>query len=203
MIHARPAIAGLMLMLAACGQSDEDKLAALDNSIAANNADPAVTGALEQQIAVDPALTQSSNDLAARPPERPARAEYAEGDRSSGPPTPVNACGGTFDYGAKWAKQLPAAFPLYPGATVTEAAGADRGDCHSRVVTFTTNAGSAAMLDYYETRAVRAGYTAERQQRGLDRIIAGANEATGGAYYVIVTPKGSGSEVAMITNKGA
>jgi hypothetical protein len=204
------------LALAACsgGQSSENNLAALDNQL--NAADPALTSALEDQIAVDPQLAQQSNQNAVRPPATPAQAQYpvsagaggtgaqqaqlaaaASGDGGAACP------GGTkWSYDAAWAQRLSPTFPIYPGARVTEAAGANEGDCRKRIVTFTTGDPLQRVLDWYYTQAHRAGYNAEHQIRDADHILAGTNESDGGAYYLIVTPKGSGAEVALITNKG-
>ncbi|HEY0111959.1 MAG TPA: hypothetical protein VGB59_02275 [Allosphingosinicella sp.] len=114
------------------------------------------------------------------------------------------ACSGgaRFDYNMGWANRLPAAFPLYPGARVTEAAGNNQGDCRVRAITFTTSDGWQRVLDWYHTRAVRAGYSSEHQLRQGDHVLAGSNERDGGAFYLIVSAKGSGSEVALIANKG-
>ena len=57
-------------LLAGC-HSDRKKVDALDNSLVANGADPALTGALNDQIMVDPALTQQANGAAVRPPAQP------------------------------------------------------------------------------------------------------------------------------------
>lgn len=209
-----PALAAA-LALAACGggQSSENNLAALDNQL--NAADPALTSALEDQIAVDPQLAQQSNQNAVRPPATPAQAQYPVAAGAGGADAQAQlaaaasgdggvACpGGTkWDYNAAWAQRLPAVFPVYPGARVTEAAGANEGDCRKRVVTFTTGDPMQRVLDWYYTQAVRAAYSAEHQIRGADHVLAGTNESDGGAFYLIVTPKGSGAEVALITNKG-
>ncbi|MBR0552260.1 hypothetical protein [Stakelama marina] len=64
----------LPLALAACSGSDSNKdLDNLDNQLvdSANGADPAVTGALNDQIMVDPSLAGQRNGDAARPPSRP------------------------------------------------------------------------------------------------------------------------------------
>ena len=64
----------LPLALAACGRTPEpqDNLTALDAALVdANASDPALTAALHDQIMVDPALAQSSNADAVRPPPRP------------------------------------------------------------------------------------------------------------------------------------
>ena len=219
--------------LAACEQrSPNSELANLDNQIIANDSDPALTSALEDQILVDPALTQQSNKNTVRPAESPTRAEYplpsgaaqARGAAAAGSrvgasrQTSARAqaagaadistaggadCGPGLDYGPVWASRLPAAFAVYPGARLTEAAGNDRGDCRSRVVTFTTNAAPQRVLDHYRLRAASAGYSAEHQIRQGDHILAGTAGQSDNAFYLILTPlRGGGSDVALITNGG-
>jgi len=62
-----------LLMLAACGgDKSEDKLAKLDAELTNNATDPALRGALEGQIVVDPNLTAQSNINAVRSGEKPA-----------------------------------------------------------------------------------------------------------------------------------
>lgn len=211
------AIAGAR-SLGACQDSQSD-LANLDNQIIGNDADPALTSALEDQIMVDPALTQQSNRTAVRPPETPTRAQYPLPDgqqpgrraapaRASGTSAEagvqadrvgggIAGCGPSFDYNMAWARRLPAAFPVFPGSRITDAAGSDTPDCHARVVTFTTAAAPQRVLDYYAQRATRAGYSAEHQKREGDHILAGTG-AGDGAFFLIVTPTGRGSDVAII-----
>ena len=226
-------IMSAVISLAACQQpSPNSELANLDNQIIANDSDPALTSALEDQILVDPALTQQSNRNAVRPAESPTQAEYplpskaaqagggaAAGSRSGGSrQSSARAqaagaadasmaggadCGPGLDYGPVWASRLPAAFALYPGARLTEAAGNDRGDCRSRIVTFKTNAAPQRVLDYYRSRAAEAGYSAEHQMRQGDHILAGTAGQSDNAFYLILTPlRGGGSDVALITNGG-
>ncbi|HEY5721162.1 MAG TPA: hypothetical protein VIT45_02475 [Allosphingosinicella sp.] len=228
------------LMLAGCGQANQEgNLAALDNTLVGNDADPALTSALQDQIAVDPNLVNQSNRNAIRPPETPTQAQYpAERGASASAgaaqagggtiraPEPVQAegedaqhsriasaaagRGGTacangakFNYDRSWANRLPAAFPVYPGGRIAEAAGNDRGDCRVRVVSFTTADAPQRVLDFYHTRAVRSGYSSEHQLRGSDHVLAGTAESVDGAYYLIVTPLPSGgSDAAIIANKG-
>lgn len=202
------------LALASCGGGSE-----ANGQSAANDADPALTAALEDQILTDPELAQQSNWLAIRPPELPTRAEYPvpvqRASMSATPgcsgcapaadlPRPSGSCGagGEFAYGMEWAQRLPAAFPPYPGGRVTEAAGQDRGDCRVRVVTFRTGDPYQRVLDWYRQRAVSSGFSAEHQVRGADHVLGGVNQGTDGAFYLIVTPMQSGSEVALIVNNG-
>lgn len=212
------ALAGLML-LAACGRAgNENNLAAIDNELIANAADPALTSALEDQIMVDPNLVQQANPNTVRPPEAPAQSQYpadagpgagnapvqrtaaAPGGRA--PPPSAASCGAEFDYGPQWARRMPAEFPAYPGGRVTEAAGNDNGDCRMRVVTFTTADPASRVLEHYRSVAARAGYSAEQQARGADQVLGGVNARTDGAFYLIVTPARNGSQVALIVNNG-
>jgi hypothetical protein len=189
------------LSLSACGRSDEAELAELDNEIVGNETDPAVTSALQDQILVDPTLSQQSNRNAVRSASGPAQAQYpTAGPRSSTTVRGGEGCAADLDYAMGWAERLPPAFAVYPGSRVTEAAANNRGDCRLRVVTYTTGEPSQRLLDWYHNRAVRAGYTSEHQLREGDHVLAGTNEIDGGAFFLIVTPTNRGSEVALITN---
>ncbi len=201
------------LALAACGERT-----VANDGAAARDADPALTSALEDQVLSDPNLSQQANRLSVRPPELPTRAEYPPEDsgpagrpagrRASldhpGAPQARGNCGvaAEFRYGMEWAQRLPAAFPPYPGGRVTEAAGQDSGECRVRVVTFRTADPYQRVIDWYHQRAVQAGFSAEQQPRGRDHVLGGVNQGTNGAYYLIVTPIESGSEVALIVNNG-
>lgn len=194
------------LALAACNRgASEENLANLGN-----DADPAVTSALNDQILVDENLTAQSNRNAVRPSPTPAAATYPPGEGPSATPKAAAAMGaGTgcsdparFHYHKNWAGKLPAAFPVYPGGQITEAAANNSSGCSTRVVTFTAADDWQRILDWYHTRAVGAGYTSEHQLRDGDHVLAGAKESDKGAFYLIVTPKPKGSEVALIANNG-
>ncbi|HEX8226149.1 MAG TPA: hypothetical protein VF605_20280 [Allosphingosinicella sp.] len=251
----RSAALAAALALAACDAGpDEAELASLDNQIIGNDTDPALTSALEDQILVDPELSQQSNGNAVRPPETPVQGQYpvaqpspagpaaapkqpgqagaAPADMRSGRSAaaapaagPVrtaaagggiadirrdmeaesgSACGAAFNYNPGWARRLPGAFAVYPGARVTQAAGNNAGDCRVRVVTFLTRANHQQVLDWYHTKAVRAGYSSEHQLREGDHVLAGVHGGNGGAFYVIVSPlPRGGSDVALIANNGS
>jgi hypothetical protein len=196
-----------VLALAACNSdAGTDNLADL-----ANEADPALTSALNDQILVDPELASQSNRNAVRPPATPAQAQYptpapAGGTPAAQPASAALAAAGTgctdaskLEYNGAWAGRLPASFPLVPGAKITDAAGTDRDGCSARAVTFSTAQPAQRVLDWYHTKAVRAGFTSEHQLREGDHVLAGTNKA-GGAFYLIVSPKPAGAEVALIVN---
>ena len=225
-IFAFSALAAV-LALAGCSRvGGEGNLASLDNQLT-NDSDPALTAALQDQIAVDPNLAQQSNRNAVRPPETPTSAPYpadtvrAPDPKPAGPggaaaPKPsaqlasapqggggASCTGGaSFEYNNSWAQRLPAAFPFYPGGRLTEAAANNANGCATRVVSFTTGDNFQRVLDWYHTRAVRGGYTSEHEVREGDHILAGTSKAGPGAFYLIVTPRGNGSEVALIVNNG-
>lgn len=201
---------GAALALAACNRGGgEDNLADL-----ANDADPAVTSALNDQILVDENLATQSNKNAARPSPTPAGAPYPAPEatpsapgKPAGPPAALAGAKGCsdarkFDYNMAWAGKLSPNFPVYPGGKVTEAAANNSGGCSTRVVTFATADHWQRVLDWYHTKAVSAGYTSEHQVREGDHILAGSNERDKGAFYLIVTAKPKGSEVALIANNG-
>jgi hypothetical protein len=200
------------LALAACNRTgDEENLADLGN-----DADPALTSALNDQILVDDNLAAQSNRNAARPSSTPTQSQYPARDSGASAPagaTTVAAAalgqgkgcssGANFDYNLAWAKRLAPTFPVYPGGKVTEAAANNGKGCSLRVVSFTSGENWQRILDWYHTRAVRAGYSSEHQLRDGDHVLAGANERDkGGAFYLIVTPKSYGSEVSLIANNG-
>jgi hypothetical protein len=196
-------LAAAALFTGGCTQSEDSQAIS-----PGNDADPALTSALEDQIMVDPTLTQQSNKNAVRPPERPAQAQYpvaAAGQAKAGPtPVPaVNSAGcatGTFDYSPEWARRLPPELAVYPGGKLTEAAANNQGVCRMRVVTFTSADPAPRVLDWYRGRVLGAGYSADQQQRDGDQVLAGSHGQKGSAYYLIVTPKQAGSEVALIVN---
>lgn len=196
--------------LAGCGGTSREgnNLAALDQALVGNDADPALTSALADQIAVDPTLANQSNRNAIRTTPTPTRDEVPAPAPGQPPLQPAAApvgagdCGldGPFRTDAGYASRLPPAFPLYPGAKVTDASGYDRGGCRMRAVTFNAPANAQAVLDWYAARANGAGFQSNRQPRGGDQILAGTKGDE--AFYLIVTPKGAASEVALIANGG-
>lgn len=103
-------------------------------------------------------------------------------------------------YGAGWAGRLPAAFPLYPGAAVTEAAGANGAPCALRAVRFLTPAETGAVLDFYATMARRGGYSIAHTEENDADILAGARKG-GDSYSVRVrAAPGGGSSVDLIVH---
>lgn len=246
------AAVALSLTLAACGtgQSETDA-EALDSALLgeADNSDPALTTALEDQIMVDQDLAGQSNANAALPgdavsgspiPETLHTAADAQEAISAGrllsAPAPTQgeectecdgrsagqgettlgaiagrqsntpqgaACTAPVEYGMQWASALPRAFSVYPGSEVVEAAGHNEEGCRVRVVSFRTNASMQRLLDWYYTRAVRTGFSAEHQLRHDNNVLGGYRARDEGAFYIIFAPRpGGGTDVDIIANKG-
>ena len=193
-----------VLALSACGWFRSD-----EKVDAANDSDPEIASALNDQILVDGNLDNQSNRNAGRTSAGPTNATYPASDaaEAGGRAAATAALGkncadpARFDYNMGWAKRLAPNFPVYPGGRVTEAAANNSSGCSTRVVTFTTAEGWQPILDWYHTRAVRAGYSSEHQLRDGDHVLAGSDKGNG-AFYLIVTPKPKGSEVALIANNG-
>lgn len=232
----------LPLALAGCGGADMANNTLSDAELG-NAADPALTGALQDQIMVDPQLGRQANGDAIRPPSQPYSggvpddAVAANGSKvdTAGllkAPAPVSgkecpqcvaaresvtlagiaarqtnartkACAGSLKYSARWAQRLPADLPLYPQARVTEAAGA-QGNCALRVVSFSAAQPMETLLDWYYTKAVRAGYSAEHQVDGAQHILGGTRARDDGAYVLFLTArKDGGTDVDLVANNGA
>ncbi len=98
------------------------------------------------------------------------------------------ACAQNVSYSAAWANRLPADLPLYPDARVREAAGNDA--CGLRVVSFASSAPVGRILDWYNARATRGGYSAEHQASGAQHVLGGTRGDA--AYVVYVTADAAG-----------
>jgi len=110
-------------------------------------------------------------------------------------------CAASIGYSATWATRLPDALPLYPGATIREAAGSDANGCRLRVVAFATGASPAKAIGFYHARARAAGYTAEVQADRDSRIVGGTRGDA--AFVIYADPRaGGGSDVQMVVNGG-
>lgn len=141
------ALAGA-LALAACGSGQEGgNLANLDNTLVGNDADPALTSALQDQIAVDPNLVNQSNRNAVRPADTPTQAQYPAGQPGAKAGQSDTAAGGQRQAGGG---TLRAPDPTSPDDSARQAslAGATTasGDCQGVAARFDYNKGWAGRL---------------------------------------------------------
>ncbi len=115
----------------------------------------------------------------------------------------TSSCAGAMRYSASWASALPADVPLYPGARVVEAAGANTATCHLRAVSFAANGSLKTVIDWYYTHLTNAGFTAEHQSDGAEHTLGGTRERDGGAYVLFLTTRrDGGTDVDLVTNNG-
>ncbi len=115
----------------------------------------------------------------------------------------TSACAGAMRYSARWADKLPADVPLYPGARVVEAAGADTGPCATRAVSFSSAAPLKTVIDWYYTRVTTVGFTAEHRSDGAEHTLGGTRGRDGGAYVLFLTARrDGGTDVDLVTNNG-
>ena len=230
----------LPLALAACSSNSGNDG---DDSASANGVDPALASALQQQIMVDPSLSQQAQGDTVRPPAQPASGgvpadgvaptgEIKDGELMHAPaPTAADkgckqcaaaresatlgglaarspdartaGCAANLQYAAGWVSRLPADLPLYPQARVSEAAGTEGGQCALRVVSFSSPRPMATMIDWYYTKAVRGGYTAEHQVDGDEHILGGTRDRDGGAYVLFMTARSDGgTDIDLVANNG-
>lgn len=110
-----------------------------------------------------------------------------------------NPCAEKLDYSARWAARLAPEMSVYPQARVVEAAGANEAPCKMRVVTFRADVGMQAVLDYYYTKAVRAGYSAEHLEDGRDHMLGGTRRDDAFILFMRNLP-GGGTEVDLVSN---
>lgn len=112
-------------------------------------------------------------------------------------------CAKKLAYGMDWAQRLPEPFTLYPGAQLTEAAGADADGCTLRAASFVTPAPKQGVLDYYYTLARRAGYDGDHKIMGGDHVLGGTRGADGSAYFILLTDAPGGkTSVDIIADNG-
>lgn len=113
------------------------------------------------------------------------------------------ACAKKLNYGMEWAQRLPEPFALYPGAQLTEAAGAQVDGCTLRAASFVTPVSRQGVMDYYYTLARRAGYDGEHKVMGGDHVLGGTRKADGSAYFILFTDAPGGkTSVDIIADNG-
>ncbi len=142
-------------------------------------------------------------------PKALALEENCAGDCAAKRPVTIGAlareqtkgsCDAKLTYSNSWADRMPAAFPVYPRATLREAAGVDGGKCNIRVVNFQTAASIQGVLDYYHTMAVRAGYTSDHRVNGNEHMLGGTKGEL--AYVVMLRRDGGMTDVDIVASGG-
>lgn len=162
----------------------------------AANTDQVADGQLMRAPAPTPVEKCNQCQVARQSITLGALAERQTNRRTSG-------CAANLNYSTQWATRLPADLPLYPQARVTEAAGTDGGACKLRVVSFSSPKPMQHMLDWYYTKAVRGGYSAEHQSDGAQHILGGTRARDDAAYVVFMTARqDGGTDIDLVANNG-
>lgn len=208
----------VLALLAGCGKSDEQASTdPLDGEVMADS-----------ELSGDAATGEAGLSTAQRSPEAIAAARQDAAKRAggtleaaspaaSGEAAPLfeaaaraaqisdqsradaTDCAAKVAYSAGWADRLPESLSVYPRAAVQEAAGTDADGCMMSAVTFVTPVEAKDVIDYYYTRARKAGFGADYLVEGGDHVLGGSN--AGRAYVVSARSLESGvTEVDLIAS---
>lgn len=182
------------------GQSNRNAVRPADRP--ANGAVPVLPG--DAAAAQAAAVKQAGGKLLAAPAAKEGAALDSTATLGAVARNSGNAgCAKKLAYGMDWALRLPDPFTLYPGAQLTEAAGADADGCTLRAASFVTPAPKQGVLDYYYTLARRAGYDGEHKVMGGDHVLGGTRGADGSAYFILLTDAPGGkTSVDIIADNG-
>ena len=138
-----------------------------------------------------PAAAAGANTGAAQALTAAGKAAAAPGGKGD--------CAALASYTADWAAKLPANFPIYPLGAVQEAAGTDENGCSLRVVTYLTAVPLGDVLDYYYTRAAKAGFSASHAMDG-DYNELGGNKGRASFIVFGLTLPTSVTEITLVTS---
>ncbi len=200
---------GSLAMLAACNSAKEtDNLAALDAKLtngAADGAynetsvDPEILAAVGGHMEKAPAATETAESLPGARALSDLIHKRTSKDGNAAAPGAAGDCAKLVQYGAEWAERMPEPFRAYPRARLIEAAGTAKAPCTLRLISFSTAAGPEAVMDFYFTRAKRAGFDAEHLLTSGEHQLGGTK---GEAAYVVLARRGEGdqTEVDVIAN---
>lgn len=111
-------------------------------------------------------------------------------------------CAATLQYSAAWAQRLPAAAPLFVDARVTEAVGSDAAGCATRAVSFTAATPIATLIDWYYTRATRAGYAAAHWIDRGQHVLTARRGRDGAAVVIYLNERDQGTAIDLVTTGG-
>jgi hypothetical protein len=130
----------------------------------------------------------------------PAEAALSAAARAAHSPG-AGDCAGKVEYTAAWAARLPDAFPVYPRGAVQEAAGTDAPGCSLRVVNFLTPVPVGEVMDFYFTRASKAGFSTQAVLQEGDTQLGGVKGGASYTVYARTLPSGA-TEVDLVTSNG-
>ena len=114
-------------------------------------------------------------------------------------PRAAPACSGRAQHTMQWAARMPQPLPVYPHGAVEKAQGSDAPGCAYRAITFITPVPGGEVLDYYYTRAMAAGFSAQRVTMGDNDALSGSKGAAAYAVHVRQVAGGA-TEVELVTS---
>lgn len=121
--------------------------------------------------------------------------------RAAASPGGTENCAEAATYTANWAAKMPETFPVYPRGAVQEAAGTDSGKCRLRVVNFLTPVPLAEVMDFYFTRASKAGFQVDHAMIDGENTLGGSHQ--GSSFVVYARSQKNGlTSVDLVTNGG-
>ncbi len=178
----------LLFALAACAPAVRERQA--------DEADPAITNALNDPIMADPRLELQAGGASVSVPlaldggdHRQTLGQIAEARQRD---APFRRCDTKIGYAFAWMARLPADLALPEGAVVSEAAGSDSAQCRLRIVRFTVAKPLAVVEAYYR----RSGFALSRDRGGISGVRAGA------AFWVSIAAVDAATTVDFVTNRG-
>lgn len=190
----------LLLLVAACADDGANM-----TETAKDRVDPALAVALEDQILIDPTLSQQANEDAIRPPDRPVMVlmplvqhalEWAPvlDETVRKRVAAIRGCSRPLSQSFAFAARLPAELMLPAKAVVRGAAGSDAPGCVVRFVSFWSPDGIDAAASRYLAVAARAGYKAKRNGPAIE-----ATRPDGALFAVSVEASEGGSAIRLLT----
>lgn len=199
------------LALMSCGDGDKDNqdLDQLDEQLTQDSGDPAVEGDLDEQILIDPQLAGNAGgtgdgtaaDLSGMNLMSAGKAVAMSKDELDIDCEDAGKCDEDLDQDMAWAKKMPRAFPVFPNARLEGAAGIDNGDCNIRAARFVTANGLSEVVDYYYTRAKKAGYSAEYIVQDNVYMLGGTRKQDDTAYVITFTKTADGTKVDIVASE--
>ena len=200
----------LLLMVAACNNDDE--VASAPGTEDAQTAGPVFGGEVDSSPEAIEAAKKQAVEIAGgqgsmRSAPEPRQGEIAQGSVLNEAMANMNTgetqadCASVAEFGNEWATRLPQTFPIYPGASVTEAAGTDSGGCKLRVVNFVTAVPLNDVMDFYYTVAANNGYSTQRVMSGGEDTLGGS---MAGSYFTVVGREraGGGADFDLMVSGG-
>ncbi len=111
----------------------------------------------------------------------------------------TSECADAASYTAAWAARMPEVIPVYPHGAVQSAAGTAGGACRAKAVSFRTPVPQSNVLDFYFTKARKAGFKTGLSQIGDEQVLRGKKGSESFAIYASTASAGI-AEIDVVTS---